>query len=414
MRNAFAMVLMTPIVLLMTFAAQAKTPKFFPHIMPDAPSSAYQGKYLIPREAETKDAVNLAIKAGERNMAWLKYMNSFRPEGKKIQLTKPGDLQGIPIDTPKTYSPKTIETEYQTLQEQMPAEMTKILYGSDAYLQDPPVAEDVYIQWARKVDKNYQTATRWTMMKPYLSFLAARRENDLRGYYWLAKKDPNVEGTLRSLQSLPADRQTQIKEWLVEMCQNLEGLNSDCATRVEQSVASQKAYELYLRYVGNSEKIWNNYFSLENPRSEFTWSAGNPNVMTVPFQTPSEAKIQDFLSVNIEDEWKWGPWKLQLSFITNALVHVEFEPGATPHVNEAGGDTITMDDNAPLTEWDVQWTIRHEFGHVLGFVDCYEEFYDPSAQAIITYQLDITHLMCARSGRMQQGMFDTLKKFYYR
>jgi hypothetical protein len=71
-----------------------------------------------------------------------------------------------------------------------------------------------------------------------------------------------------------------------------------------------------------------------------------------------------------------------------------------------------MDANTPLTEWDVQWTIRHEFGHVLGFVDCYLEFYDPSEKAIVTYQLDIDHLMCARSGRMQKSMYDVLKQYY--
>jgi len=52
-----------------------------------------------------------------------------------------------------------------------------------------------------------------------------------------------------------------------------------------------------------------------------------------------------------------------------------FEPGVTPHVNGIGGRIITMDANAPLDDYDVSWTIRHEYGHVLGFPDCYVEFY---------------------------------------
>jgi len=402
-------------ILLMACSAGA-APKFLPHILPDAPSSAYRGKYILNENVArtTGDSVQDAIKLGERNMAWLEHMNSFRPEGKEIQLTKPGDLKGIPIEDPKKYSPKTITEDFKTTYAEMPAEMAKILYSSLPFTNDTPIAEEDYITWAKKVDRNYQTAVRWTLMEPYMSYLSLRRAEDLRGYYFLNKKTSNVESTLRSIDTLPAEQKAQIVEWLTQMCQNGEGLSSFCETRVEEAIQRKAAFEFYLRYLGDGETIWNGYFSLENPRPEIQWLASKPNVMTIPFADPNNAKILDFLKFNIEDEFKWDLWNLKLNFVAQTPIHVEFEPGVTPHVNAAGGDTITMDANAPLTEWDVQWTIRHEFGHVLGFVDCYLEFYDPKEEAIVTYQLDIDHLMCARSGRMQKSIYDTLKHYYYK
>ncbi len=404
-------------ILLAAISASANTrPKFLPHILPDAPSSAYRGKYIVPREAATgaEADVQEAVRVGERNMAWLEHMNSFRPEGKKIQLTKPGDLKGIPIESPKYYNAEIIAADHKEVYTQMPAEMAKILYSASPLTDNPPIDEETYIEWAKKVDRNYQSATRWIMMKPYLPYLMEARQEDLRGFYFLSKKTPNVETVLRSVDSLPADRQEQILDWLTQMCQNSEGLVADCDQQAAEAIQKKTAYEFYLKYLNGSSQLWENYFSLVNARPEITWSAQKPELMNVPFQNPLSDKILNFLKFNIEDEFKWDVWNLRLDFVAKTPVHVEFEPGVTPHVNDAGGDTITMDANAPLTEWDVQWTIRHEFGHVLGFVDCYEEFYDVKKNAIISYQLDIDHLMCARSGRMQKSIYDTLKKYYYK
>ncbi len=53
----------------------------------------------------------------------------------------------------------------------------------------------------------------------------------------------------------------------------------------------------------------------------------------------------------------------------------------------------------------VRRVIRHEYGHVLGFPDCYVEFYDSEAKAIINYQIDTTNLMCSRRGKLQEKHF---------
>jgi hypothetical protein len=134
--------------------------------------------------------------------------------------------------------------------------------------------------------------------------------------------------------------------------------------------------------------------------------------MIFPFLDPNHSILQSFLQSNIEDEWKVSGWNLLLSFRKNAAARVEFEAGTVPHVNRIGGDVITMDENSSLDDYGVQWLIRHEFGHVIGFPDCYIEFYDSAVGEIISYQIDTTNLMCSRRGHLLPEHLTQLQRAY--
>jgi hypothetical protein len=87
---------------------------------------------------------------------------------------------------------------------------------------------------------------------------------------------------------------------------------------------------------------------------------------------------------------------------------------STPHVNGLGGSEITMDAIRPLNDYSNRWTIRHEYGHTLGFPDCYVEFYDIDREMIVNYQLDLDNLMCSRRGHLQEKQFEELKENYFK
>ena len=89
-----------------------------------------------------------------------------------------------------------------------------------------------------------------------------------------------------------------------------------------------------------------------------------------------------------------------------------FEDGAVPHVNQVGGNTITLDANTPTDEYSVQWTLRHEFGHLLGFKDCYLEFYDHVEKQFVNYQLDLTDIMCSEAGNFTAHHSSELRRVY--
>ncbi len=71
-----------------------------------------------------------------------------------------------------------------------------------------------------------------------------------------------------------------------------------------------------------------------------------------------------------------------------------------------------MDANQALEEYNAQWTIRHEFGHVLGLPDCYHEFYDVKLNAYVNYELDSSDIMCSRAGNFKPRIYQELKRVY--
>jgi hypothetical protein len=382
-------------------------------ILPDEPSSGYE---MLNEQFQQQGLgvqvessyVEMMIKAGTQNMSWLKYMNEDRPD--KIALTKPGELTAYPIETPSVYSPATIEKSYKDLIAQVPENMRKIIFEGAEFTKEPGLALEDYIKWAKKVDRAYQTASRWKLISPSLYWYTQNAVNDVRGYYYLGKEE-NLQQKLTGWAQLSNDDQTRLGNWLVQVCTNVVQNKSACQQNLMSATAQNKVAEYYAQYNPGSKELWDGYFNLEASRQDFVWTHANENLLTVPFHS-TEAKVQDYLKTNIEDEWKWNDWQLRLNFTDDADIHVIFVPGATPHVDGINGNTITMDDNAPLTEWDVQWTIRHEFGHVVGFPDCYVEFYDEDAQQMVNYQLDITNLMCSRKGKFKQVHYDEMRKKY--
>jgi hypothetical protein len=153
-------------------------------------------------------------------------------------------------------------------------------------------------------------------------------------------------------------------------------------------------------------------------RGDVVWSSSNPTELHIPFLDPGnsgDASLASYVKDNIEDEWRWQGWNLHLDLVkgTNQTAHIELQPGVTPHVVVAE-NAIVMDANQPRTEYDARWAIRHEFGHILGFVDCYVEFYDEERAVMVSYQIDTTNLMCSRRGALKQTHFDELKRVYFR
>jgi hypothetical protein len=354
---------------------------------------------------------------GPRNMQWLQYMNQFRDEANKIRFTKPGDLGGIPIDKPKLYSDVTSLNDYQTLLGEMPEAMKKILIDGEEFTQNPPIAIEDYIKLGKKADKIYQTAVRWKMMQQWLPFLEANRADDVRGYYFFGKM-ADVKGELESWSTLSDEKKAQYRDWLGQMCMNEKGIHGNCQRRVQQAEEKSALYPFYQAALPAAKNKWDEYFDIPKKaaRKDIEWTAKNPGLASLSFKNPKNDRIMDFLRINIEDEFKTAIWNLKLNFVeTNEdIPRLVFQAGVTPHVNELGGNIITMDANSSIEEWDVQWTIRHEFGHVLAFPDCYTEFYDPDRKLMVNYQLDITNLMCSRAGRLQDLHYNELKKVYFR
>ncbi|HAZ11848.1 MAG: hypothetical protein A2X86_07650 [Bdellovibrionales bacterium GWA2_49_15] len=367
-------------------------------------------KALDDLEPATREGIN----GGEKLSLWLKKINQTRSPERQIRLTSPGTRSGIPIDSPSIYGPKQISESLAKMKSTLPAELTQVVYGTTDITATFPGTEEEFIKHARQVDRLYQTATRWaTSIKPWLSWYRSAQARDVRGYYYL-NKIADVDSKLQNFAQLPLEEQNALKRNLVGICRNARHTQSECEQSFVGSRSNNQVLGFKNRYWANAINAWNTFFKISNPRQDVDWTAVNAQRLSIEFRDPSNNRIRDFLKDNIEDEFKFGDWRLEMSFTNggSGTAYLEFQPNVTPHVT--GGNVIVMDANAPIEEYEVAWTIRHEYGHILRLPDCYVEFYDDTIESVVNYQLDTTDLMCSRAGNMNERIYLELKHAYFR
>ncbi|MDP7320989.1 MAG: hypothetical protein QF441_10295 [Bacteriovoracaceae bacterium] len=388
-----------------------------PHLPLDLSFSEYQKIYQnLPRE-KSKDKqteVDFAIEAGQKMSDWIKLINSNRSADQAIRLTsKESQSNGIPIESPKKYGPKTIKADYQDLVAHMPKELAKVILFGEELTTQPPLKDDDFIFWCRKVSLLYQTAVRWTTMKGWLGYYAQRKKEDVRGFYTL-KKRKNLDAQLKNYENLEEKDKFILKESLIGICLNSSVAKYKCELTFFEAVQLNKLVEYKNRYWSRAQTNWEGFFKISNPRDDVSWVESSPGVMQVVFKDPKDEEIASWLKQNVEDEFNWREknWSMELNFISGnyQTAYIEFKKNVTPHVK--GGNKIVMDANTQLEEYGVKWTIRHEFGHILRLPDCYHEFYDEEEKVMVNYQIDVSDLMCSRAGQMNERIFKELKRVY--
>lgn len=412
--------LISAVMLMMTSTAFAAKSGKAPHLEFDLRGSDYMkilaqrrtikfGRLQDPDEATLKPVLTL----GQKNLRFLNFINEHRDAAHKISLTSEATEQSAPIETPNVYNVAIVYQRYTDHLKVMPPALLHILTSDEPFPAELPMPEAEYIEWGLKTDHVYQIAARWLTLKPYLSEYAEARRDDIRGFYYLSREKDLLK-KLAHWNELDANVQTQYQAWLLGTCFNTEQWDS-CKHELEDLIANTgDASSFFTKYAPLSQRHYDSYFKLEWSRTDITFSTAHPEVLHIPFVDPKNAPVLNYLRDNIEDEWKWTGWNLRLDFLNggdeNTTSHIRWEEGVTPHVEVP--NTIVMDQNQPMTEYESQWTIRHEFGHILGFPDCYIEFYDSEKAVMISYQLDTSNLMCSRRGHLKQTHVDELKRVY--
>jgi hypothetical protein len=369
---------------------------------------------MIPTSDDGSDPLRVILNVGKRNLDWLTFINSRRDSQNKLELSTPETQQGIPITSPRISNRTMIADGWEGLKETLSSVVYDVLINQKSFTTDLGVSDEQFLREIRSVDHYYQRASRWLLQEPYLDMYARESIYDVRGYYYL-QQEPDLAEKLNVFDTLTEAKRNDLRTWLVMECVNATSIKSTCEADFNTAVQSHKVLEYHQQYVILAQDMWDSFFRIDAFRNDVTWTSQQPNKMVIPFRDPQAPAVSAWLSDNIQDEFRWGGWALNLSFQPNgddSMTHIVFKEGATPHVNELAGSEITMDGNRHINEYSSRWTIRHEYGHVLGLPDCYIEFYDREAEVMINYQLDITNLMCSRRGKFQQKHFDELKRVY--
>lgn len=410
---------MKRMILLLTVVLASQVSAAPLHLDLEMTSEEYQ-KLLQKMESHNHKALKAdepaianALKIGARLSKWIALVNQNRTPETAIRLTSAATRRGIPIDKPNMYSPSIIESDTRKILSDLPKTMKDVLLATTELPTSIGIDDETFIVNARKVDRNYQSAARYKGVDQYRAEYIKAANKDVRGYYYLMTNKIG-EAELSNVATIPSSQVDTIKKSLTQMCLNGTGNLNRCKKEVTKAFNKNTLDAVYKRYIKAAKRTWDDFFKIPpyGRRHDFKWSE---TVATVPFNTPEIPKFLPYLQVNIEDEFRWNSWRLKMNFgnYPNGPL-LKFEPGVVPHVNELGGNEIVMDSNQPIEEYESQWTIRHEFGHIIGLPDCYHEFYDVQTSAYVNYQLDTTDLMCSRAGNMNERIYLELKSAYSR
>jgi hypothetical protein len=363
---------------------------------------------------DVTDPLQAILATGKRNLDWLDFINASRTAQTKLELSTPATQVGTPITQPRRNNREIVSNDWENTKLTLSPVVVDVLINQAPFTTDLGISDDQFLDEIRKVDGIYQMASRWLLQEPYLDSYTEGAVYDVRGFYYL-QQEPDLEHKLNNFDSLDLTKQAELKSWLLQECVNANQSKSSCAYDLDQALLARGLPSFHTNNLPGAQQVWDSFFKIDATRRDVTWTSRNPNTMSIPFRDPQSPSVLAWLRDNIQDEFKWNGWALHLDFKptgNDSMTHVVFEEGATPHVNELAGSEITMDGNRNIDEYSSRWTIRHEYGHVLGLPDCYIEFYDESEGVMISYQLDITNLMCSRRGHLQEKHFDELKRVY--
>ncbi len=359
--------------------------------------------------------VEMMTRVGKRNLDWLKAINLANPQVAPIMVSDPSIRPSYPVDAPKSYSPKLIWDRFQAALPTLSPEMQLVLSGAVDPAQGPlDVASDVYTLMLRQVERIRQDTQRWTALSPYMNDYIANQNKDVRGYLYL-QSHPAYGQELPAFAVLNADLQDAYRLALIRLCVNLEEDAALCQGQFDYYRGRSELLKMATVYLPKGKRVYDSFFRIDNPRPDAVWDE-TAQELRVPVRLPDASlfgKVRAFIVDNIEDEYRFLGWKLKLVDDASSAVNFLFEADQIPHVNSLGGSFLTMDSLIDTTEFIARWTIRHEFGHVLGFPDCYIEFFDQNQDAFVSYQIDTTNLMCSRAGNFLPAHFDELKRAYH-
>lgn len=349
---------------------------------------------------------------GTRALDWLNLVNKNRAPEQKLLLADRNTKNPVPPDAPKINSIKLMLKTYQERISKLPPEMQKVLLENQLLSESTFVTDELFISHIREINSSYQNAVRWIGQQPWLSYYTQNAQYDIRGLYFI-NRDENFKTDLLSFEILQPARKQLLTKWLLGICLNRTADVAACKAEFATVLTSKDALNFYQKYLLNAQKTYANFFALNDVRKELNWN-GEGTVITQDFILPSIKSIANWLKTNVEEEWEALNFQLLVNYVPQNLTtpFIEFKTGVTPNVSGATWNKITMDPNYSLDDFSTQWTIRHEFGHVLGFPDCYLEFYEPATEEMIYYTIEPDNLMCAWGGVLKPSHVEELKRVY--
>lgn len=214
------------------------------------------------------------------------------------------------------------------------------------------------------------------ILKSYPTYLEiVKNEEILQSFSQWDSLDLNDKNNLLSL-----------KDGFLSLCEKVGALPETCLL------------DSSLNFIKYKKFLDENFFGLKKKNRPFKCTKSDEKyIIEIPFKESSLYPIEKMMELENDLNSVWGKNKITLKLIKNFDQSKGFEivnsPSLISYVSEQRPLTIFL--STHLEGYEKRHLITHEFGHVLGFGDCYVEYYNQNSKELIYYELETGNLMCS-------------------
>jgi hypothetical protein len=257
------------------------------------------------------------------------------------------------------------------------------------------------------LNKLLEYANRFEGMKCKFNNLIEKKSVDVRPYLYFIHNcetaNPDLSCEEKTLNKLYSTDQENYKIELLNLCESNKS-RFDCVNELKTAIKTKKIPAMTNYYILQYNSLkFESLFKLRSNHRKFTcqkvvnqginvqmilpiYNGGFSNAIFNELQNAiAQAWSKNNFTIKFKEVFNPFEAKLKLTPIENQISHVfDDEPS-----------TIYLDKNLDLLT--LKKVVSHEFGHTLGFPDCYIEFFDSNKLSLVYYELSSTNknIMCS-------------------
>ncbi|MAF77575.1 MAG: hypothetical protein CME60_05380 [Halobacteriovoraceae bacterium] len=258
---------------------------------------------------------------------------------------------------------------------------------------DTDEMETVLKSLNRQLDK----VERWNYLQCNLKELKERKKKDIRPYlHYLEERQKFC-----SEEHCSENELVENKLELLKICENYQNPTT-CEIEFLHHKRKKSLHQFESHYIEKSKEAYNKFFKIDVLNK---WNCHKEEEITyieVPYYIDEKFKLKidqniEYFESFVEKRWGQGPIQIKLKQVhkeTEKAVRVQWNQSSVSFVEYAHPLIIHMSEG--LSYKRLMLIYAHELGHVLGFPDCYLEFYEEKHKHSVYYDLDFDqgNLMC--------------------
>lgn len=286
--------------------------------------------------------------------------------------------------------------------EEMQQDITRIKTSmeDEAYLQENAT------NLAVELFHLYNSSLRYEGQKCSINQLISQQKNDLRPFMkmrnFCTDKEAKEMCSLETFDSLTYAESEFVKDTTIKLCRTFETNAVNCEAQYHINSENRTIGELvnYYQAKFKTEKF-DKLFSLRDTHLSFQCSKTAEDTTKMLIKVYSRNIPQEELEIltkAVAVEWTRNSFELDIKIVNSPgsdVVEITSVEGGTSYVPNNNNRLVFLSQSLNLTT--KKNVLAHEFGHVLGFPDCYTEFYDNQNKDLIYYEMDKnnTNIMCS-------------------